>query len=110
MADRGVRMQRLRPVSPNLNAHVERFIQTIQTECLDRFIALGTVHLDYLVSEYADYYNTQRPHSALGFRTPTGPPLPGPRAPWEAGTGGVVCEERLGGLLRHYRRDVRRAA
>ena len=27
--------------SPNLNAYVERFIQTIEQECLDRFVVLG---------------------------------------------------------------------
>ena len=31
--------------SPNLNAHVERLIQSIQVECLDRFIVQGTGHL-----------------------------------------------------------------
>jgi putative transposase len=28
--------------SPNTNAYVERFIQPIQQECLDRFVIIGT--------------------------------------------------------------------
>ncbi len=27
--------------APNLNAHVERFIETVQTKCFDRFIVMG---------------------------------------------------------------------
>ena len=34
--------------SPNTNAYVERFIQTIQQECLDHFVVLGQRHFDYL--------------------------------------------------------------
>lgn len=85
--------------SPNLNAHVERLIQSIQVECLDRFIVLGTGHLDHLVAEYVAHYNTERPHSGIEHRTPVerAPPLPmtGPMP-------SVRCRKRLGGVLRHY--------
>ncbi len=50
--------------SPNLNARVERFVQTIKHECLSHFIAFGQRHLDYLVSEYVHYYNKHRAHSS----------------------------------------------
>ena len=36
-----MRPKQITPVSPNLNAYVERFIQTIQQECLDQFVVLG---------------------------------------------------------------------
>ena len=36
--------------SPNLNAFVERFIQTIQVECMDHFLIFGEKHFDYLVT------------------------------------------------------------
>jgi transposase InsO family protein len=42
--------------APAVNAHCERFIGTLKRECLDRFIALGTGHLDYLVREFVSYY------------------------------------------------------
>ena len=35
--------------SPNLNAYIERFVQTIQQECLDHFLIFGEKHFDYLV-------------------------------------------------------------
>jgi hypothetical protein len=67
------------------NAHVERFIQTVQIECLDRFIVMGTSHLDHLVREFMEHYNRERPHSAIGFRTPVG------RSPPAADRGPVRC-------------------
>ncbi len=85
--------------SPNLNAHVERLIQSIQVECLDRFIVLGTGHLDHLVAEYIEHYNTERPHSGIEHRTPVGrgpPKMVTPSMPT------VRCRKRLGGGLRHY--------
>ncbi|MEX2217223.1 MAG: integrase core domain-containing protein [Phycisphaerales bacterium] len=90
--------------SPNLNSRAERFIQTLRLECLDRFVVLGTRHLDRLVREYADYYNRQRPHSRLPHCTPSGraPPAAPPPSDRE-----LRCDVRLGGLVRHY---YRRAA
>ena len=75
--DEAVKAHDITPVrlphrAPNLNAHVERLIQSVRTECLDHFIVMGTGHLDYLLSEYIDYHNRQRPHSSLGFATPMG--------------------------------------
>lgn len=53
----------------NDNAHVERFNRTIQEECLDR-----TVHtipaFRQALSEYLPYYNGERLHIGLGYRTP----------------------------------------
>jgi putative transposase len=71
-------------------------VRSAKQECLERFVAFGEGNLRLLVSEYADYYNRQRPHQAVGNKPLSGAP-PG-------GSGEVVCEERLGGLLRHYRR------
>lgn len=104
--DDALRAQGIAPVrlphrAPNLNAHVERFIQTVQDECLDRFIVLGTRHLDHLIAEFLEYYNRERPHSAIQFRTPTGRPPP-LRLAWCQGA--VRCRTRLGGVLRHYHR------
>ncbi len=46
--------------SPNTNAFVERFIQSIETECLDRFVVFGTQHLDHLGAEYLAHYHEER--------------------------------------------------
>lgn len=102
LEERGITPVRLPHCAPNLNAHVERFIQTIQVECLDRFIGLGHQHLDYLVGEYLTHYNTERPHSSIGYRPP--PPLR--LTSDNKAAGPVRCETRLGGVLRHYRRQA----
>ncbi len=54
---------------PNDNAHIERFNRTVQEECLDR-----TTHT---ISEfkkalklYLSYYNTERIHMGLNYKTP----------------------------------------
>lgn len=104
LAKAGVSTVRLPHRSPNLNAHVERLIQSIQVECLDHFIILGTRHLDHLLSEYVDYHNRERPHMSLQFATPIGR-LPSIRAgPIHARD--IRCRERLGGVLRHYERKA----
>ena len=50
--------------SPNTVAYVERFIQTLQQECLDYFIVFGEQHMDHLVSEMVAYYHEERPHQS----------------------------------------------
>jgi putative transposase len=82
--------------SPNTVAFVERFIQTIQQECLDYFIVFGEMHMDYLVREFLEYYHEERPHQGLGNRPISGEPPPA--------DGELHCRTRLGGLLKHYYR------
>jgi len=62
LKERGLRSNALPKASPNLNGRCERFIETIKLECLSKFIIFGKRHLDYLVSEFTDYYNTRRSH------------------------------------------------
>jgi putative transposase len=98
----GIAVQRLPIRAPNLNAHAERWVQSLKQECLDHFIVFGRRHLDYLISEYVEHYHTERPHQAKGNLplTGAGPPRRFTGAP----PGKIVCHERLGGLLRHYHR------
>lgn len=39
-------------------------MQTIKTECLDRFVVLGEAHLRHIVREFLAYYHEERPHQA----------------------------------------------
>ena len=43
--------------SPNTVAFVERFVQTIQQECLDHFIVFGESHMDHLCREFVEHYH-----------------------------------------------------
>lgn len=99
LAHAGVQPVRLPRRSPNLNAHIERFIGSVRRECLDYVIPLGERHLRHLLREYVEHYHAERPHQGLAGA------LIQP-ANDNCMQGRVVCSERLGGLLSHYYRDA----
>jgi len=104
LKEAGIAMQPITPASPNLNAYVERWIQSIKHECLNHFVVFGEKHLRYLINEYVDYYNTVRPHQGLGNR-----PIGHLRLADEddgPDPSHIVCDARLGGLLKHYHRQT----
>ena len=85
-----------------MNAYAERVIRSVRENCLSHFVFLGATHLNHVVQEYVDYYNSCRPHSSCG-NLPPARAAPS-RSPKCATGGPVVCETRLGGLLKHYYR------
>ncbi len=89
---------RLPPKSPNLNAHLERFFGSLKSECLHRLILFGEKAMCNAVREYLAHYHTERNHQGLDNKliVPLEPP---PDVDAE-----VKTTERLGGLLRTYRR------
>ena len=64
LSDAGIKVRRGCCRCPNMNAYIERFVQSIQQECLDKFIAFGQEHFDTLIREYSSYYHFERPHQA----------------------------------------------
>jgi putative transposase len=42
--------------TPNANAHAERWVRTIRSECLDRCLILGSRHLEHLLRVYREHY------------------------------------------------------
>jgi transposase InsO family protein len=97
----GPRCVRLPPRSPNLSAHLERFMRSIKEECLGRMILFGESSLRNAAQEFISHYHAERNHQGLGNRLIE----PGEEASSE--TGKIGCRERLGGMLRYY---YRRAA
>jgi transposase InsO family protein len=81
--------------TPDMNAYCERFIRSISEECLDHVVFLSEEHLREYVVGYLRHYNEQRPHQGIGNV---------PIAPWRIGTGTIVCDESLHGLLQSFRR------
>ena len=71
-----------------------------QAECLDRFFVFGERQLAHLVREYVRYYLGQRPHQGLANELLTS-------AEPQPIDGEIVCDKRLGGVLKPY---YRRAA
>jgi putative transposase len=99
----GLQVHRITPRSPNLNAVAERWVQSAKGEMLDHFVVFGESHLRYLLGEFQVYFNERRPHQALGNAPPQGGPSP-PASPLPLEE--VCCDERLGGLLKHYYRQA----
>ena len=92
----GIHQIRSAPRSPWQNAFAERVIGTLRRECTDHIIPLGRRHLLCTLREYADYYNTSRPHQSLDRNAPT---------PRKIEAVGVVCAKPvLGGLHHRYSR------
>jgi len=98
LSNEGVKPVRLPPRSPNMNAHLERFFGSLKSECLDRLILFGEKATRNAVSQYLAHYHAERPHQALGNELIV--PL---EQPPDTSTK-IETTERLGGLLRSYRR------
>jgi len=92
----GVKGKKLPPRSPELNGHIESFIKTFKTECLNHLLLTSEAQLRYVVHQFLDYYNHERPHSALNWQMIK--PLP------QDPDGEIMEFSRLGGLLKSYRR------
>ena len=65
----GVNHRHSRVRTPTDNGHVERFIRTLQDECLHR-ISRDLKVWRKEIPEFLHYYNTERPHMGLNYRTP----------------------------------------
>lgn len=66
---RGIAHRHSRVRTPTDNAHVERFIQTLQRECLNQ-VPRSLKSWQKEIPEFIRYYNHERPHMALNYQTP----------------------------------------
>lgn len=66
----GVEARHIDPGSPWQNGLNERFNGTLRDECLNLETFHGRDHARALMRLFAKFYNEERPHSALGYRTP----------------------------------------
>jgi len=100
----GIEVIRTPIAAPKANAHIERHIGSTRRECLDWIMILNRRHLERVLAEWFEHYNSARPHRALGLRTPIA------RSDPVLTAGPLTCTERLGGLLREYPRAQASAA
>jgi len=83
--------------TPDINAFAERVIQTYQHECLDQFVVINEQQLNVIGHEFQTWYNYERPHSEKN-----GLPSGDQREMAAGEVVDVVCQTRLGGLLKSY--------
>ena len=94
----GVRIIKTPVRAPRANAIAERWVGSARRECLDRMLITGERHLQFVLSEYVDHYNTHRPHRALQQDPPAGRAHP----PAETTGMRLLRRDRLGGLIHEY--------
>ena len=90
----------LPPKSPNLNPHIERFMLSMKSECLNRMVFFGEKSLRKALGEFTAYYHEERNHQGLGNTIiETGS---------EVGRteGDIRHRQRLGGMLSYYHREA----
>jgi len=85
--------------SPNLNAYAERWVRSVNDECLSRLVLFGEASLRRALREYLAHYHHERNHQGKGNVLL----FPSTRTPHEPDAA-VRCQERLGGLLKYYHR------
>ena len=86
--------------APKGNAYSERFVRTIDAECLDWMLILGRSHLDQTLRTYIDHYNRALPHRGLGLVPPLQPEV----QPLAARV--IRRRDRLRGLIHEYERQA----
>ena len=93
-----VKPVRLPQRAPNMNAHLARFFGSLKSECLHRLILFGENATRNALSQYLEHYHSERCHQGLGNNLI----VPVERPPDVNAE--IEMTERLGGLLRCYRR------
>ncbi len=79
------------------NAYAERIVWTIRAECTDRILIIGQRHLQRVLAEHIEHYNTGRAHRASNLRAPADDPniIPFPAHR-------IRSTPVLGGLINEY--------
>jgi putative transposase len=97
----GARMKRTTHQSPNLQAFVERVVQTLKHEVLNAFCIVNEQQSDHILTRGADWYNNRRCHSERDNR----PPIRDEAEPKviDLATRRIECVGELGGQLKSYR-------
>jgi putative transposase len=98
LAREGIKVIRLPPRSPNLNAYAERFVRSIKEECLSKMIPIGQGMLRRALREYLEHYHRERKHQGIGNVLLMQPSTE------TSHQGAVTPRQRLGGLLNYYDR------
>ena len=98
--DAGIERVVLPPRSPNLHAYAERWVRSVKDEALSRILLFGEGSLRHVLHEYVEHYHQERNHQGKGNV------LLFPSSKQEEDKSPIRCRERLGGLLKYYRREA----
>ena len=82
--------------APNMNTYIERLNGTVRREALDHFLMISRKQIKNIVSEFIEYYNTQRMHQGINKI---------PDAEINDTPGTIKKMQVLSGLHHHYYRS-----
>lgn len=71
LAEQGCQTIYISPGSPWENAYIESFIGKFRKECLDRYLFYTLEETRSIIEDWREEYNSYRPHSALGYLSPS---------------------------------------
>ena len=61
----------IKPGSPWENGHIESFHDKLRDECLNRELFGSLLEAQIILEQWRNEYNDKRPHSSLGYQTPS---------------------------------------
>ena len=96
----GVRLIRTPVRAPKANAVAERFVGSVRRECLGWLLIANRRHLNRVLREFAEHWDSHRPHRALGLAPPE--PRPPARPVSTPPAGAIRRRDRLGGPIHEY--------
>lgn len=68
--ERKIQLIHIQPGKPTQNAHIESFNGRLRDECLNATWFQNLADARYKIAQCQTEYNSERPHSSLGYRTP----------------------------------------
>lgn len=68
--ERGIQIEYIQPGKPIQNAYIESFNSRFRDECLNEELFLDLEDAKKKIEKWRTYYNENRPHTALDFKTP----------------------------------------
>jgi putative transposase len=69
--DYRLRQEFITPYTPEQNGIVERFFRSLKEECVWQHVFRDFAEARREITTWIRWYNTERPHQALGYRSPT---------------------------------------
>ena len=100
-ASEAVEIRRSPPRLPAANGYAERFVRSVRTECTDRILVYNERHAAEVLAQYAEHFNSHRPHQGHGRGNRPPDHDDAVVIPLDAA---IRRRQRLGGIINEYRR------